>query len=84
MLVSLIKLSNWINNGVKVGFICLFLMPPWILERFLVDELNKQKNVINKAVGLKMKNKEPLGEDDNVSGDIVEKLASFKIEDLKV
>ena len=54
------------------------------LERFLLDQLNKQKNVLSKAIGEKMKKKEPQGDNDAVSDDIVDKLASLVIEDLRV
>nr|CDJ83691.1 Seryl-tRNA synthetase and Aminoacyl-tRNA synthetase domain containing protein [Haemonchus contortus] len=54
----------------------------WRKERFLLDVLNRQKNVLSKAIGEKMKKKEAQGTDDNVDDSIVSKLESLKVEDL--
>lgn len=55
----------------------------WRKERFLMDELNKQKNLFSKAIGEKMKKKEPQGDNDAVAEEITSKLASLKIDDLR-
>ncbi|KAK6750635.1 hypothetical protein RB195_002545 [Necator americanus] len=54
----------------------------WRKARFLLDVLNRQKNVLSKAIGEKMKKKENQGADDNVDNTIVSKLESLKVEDL--
>ncbi|KAK5970148.1 putative serine--tRNA ligase cytoplasmic, partial [Trichostrongylus colubriformis] len=54
----------------------------WRKERFLLDVFNRQKNVLSKAIGEKMKKKEAQGTDDNVDDSIVSKLDSLKVEDL--
>ncbi|KAK6054272.1 serine--tRNA ligase domain protein, partial [Cooperia oncophora] len=54
----------------------------WRKERFLLDVLNRQKNVLSKAIGEKMKKKENQGTDENVDDSIVSKLESLKVEDL--
>ncbi|KIH63246.1 serine--tRNA ligase domain protein [Ancylostoma duodenale] len=54
----------------------------WRKARFLLDVLNRQKNVLSKAIGEKMKKKEAQGTDENVDDSIVSRLDSLKIEDL--
>ncbi|CAA93105.1 putative serine--tRNA ligase, cytoplasmic [Caenorhabditis elegans] len=54
----------------------------WRKERFVADQLNRQKNAISKAIGEKMKKKEPQGTDDSVADDIVARLAELKIDEL--
>uniref|UniRef100_A0A1I7TDD3 Seryl_tRNA_N domain-containing protein n=1 Tax=Caenorhabditis tropicalis TaxID=1561998 RepID=A0A1I7TDD3_9PELO len=54
----------------------------WRKERFVADQLNRQKNAISKAIGEKMKKKEPQGTDDTVSDDIVARLADLKLDEL--
>ncbi|XP_078484963.1 serine--tRNA ligase, cytoplasmic-like [Ciona intestinalis] len=40
----------------------------WRKCRYSLDNFNKQKNQCSKAIGLKMKKKEPIGEDDTLPG----------------
>lgn len=54
----------------------------WRKARFLVDVLNRQKNVLSKAIGEKMKKKEAEGKDDSVDDEIVSRLESLKVEEL--
>ncbi|WKY08674.1 hypothetical protein Q1695_007867 [Nippostrongylus brasiliensis] len=54
----------------------------WRKARFLLDVLNRQKNVLSKAIGEKMKKKEAQGTDDSVDDAIISKLESLKVEDL--
>ncbi|VDL75475.1 unnamed protein product [Nippostrongylus brasiliensis] len=54
----------------------------WRKARFLLDVLNRQKNVLSKAIGEKMKKKEAQGTDDSVDNAIISKLESLKVEDL--
>ncbi|CAB3406122.1 unnamed protein product [Caenorhabditis bovis] len=54
----------------------------WRKERFMADQLNRQKNVFSKAIGEKMKKKEPQGDNDNVDDAIVAKLADLKLDEL--
>ncbi|CAI4226443.1 unnamed protein product [Auanema sp. JU1783] len=54
----------------------------WRKLRFSADQFNRQKNVFSKAIGEKMKKKEPQGDKDEVSADIVDKLDSLKIDEL--
>ncbi|CAD6199707.1 unnamed protein product [Caenorhabditis auriculariae] len=55
----------------------------WRKERFLADQLNRQKNLFSKAIGEKMKKKEAQGDDDNVEDDIVSRLADLNLDQLK-
>ncbi|EFP04789.1 hypothetical protein GCK72_014403 [Caenorhabditis remanei] len=54
----------------------------WRKDRFIADELNRQKNAISKAIGEKMKKKEPQGTDDAVADDIVARLTDLKLDEL--
>ncbi|VDN32451.1 unnamed protein product [Cylicostephanus goldi] len=54
----------------------------WRKARFLLDVFNRQKNVLSKAIGEKMKKKEAQGTDDSIDESITSKLDSLKIEDL--
>lgn len=56
----------------------------WRRLRHEADNYNKLKNVCSKAVGLKMKNKEALGpEDEPVPAELAEKLVDLTADDLK-
>lgn len=55
----------------------------WREARHVADNLNKVKNLCSKAIGEKIKNKEPLGGDDSVPHDVIEKLNTLTIDDVK-
>lgn len=56
----------------------------WRELRHRGDGLNKAKNVCSKAVGEKMKNKEPQGDDDKIPADLLSRdLAELTVEQLK-
>ncbi|CAL1531664.1 unnamed protein product [Lymnaea stagnalis] len=55
----------------------------WRKLRFRADLLNKLKNVCSKEIGDKMKNKEPVGDDDSVPTGIIEKLDEVLPEQLQ-
>lgn len=56
----------------------------WRRLRHDADNYNKLKNVCSKEIGLKMKNKEPVGaEDEPVPAEIAEKLVDLTADDLK-
>ncbi|KAK6635194.1 Serine--tRNA ligase, cytoplasmic [Polyplax serrata] len=55
----------------------------WREARHVADNLNKVKNLCSKAIGEKMKNKEPPGGDDPVSSDVIAKLATLSLDDVK-
>ncbi|KAH7731017.1 serine--tRNA ligasecytoplasmic-like protein [Aphelenchoides avenae] len=55
----------------------------WRKERFSADNLNRLKNVCSKAIGEKMKKKEPQGNDaEAVPDDIVKKMQELKVDDM--
>ncbi|KAF8374118.1 sars-1 [Pristionchus pacificus] len=56
----------------------------WRQERFKADQLNRQKNVLSKAIGEKKKKKEPNGTEDPVPAEIEAKLIEVKVDDLAV
>ncbi|KAL4226009.1 Serine--tRNA ligase [Mactra antiquata] len=49
----------------------------WRKCRYRADLLNKLKNVCSKAIGMKMKNKEPVGEDDTLPEGLVDDLENI-------
>jgi len=55
----------------------------WRKLRFVGDSLNKLKNQSSKAVGEKMKNKEPQGTDENIPDEIVNKLSELTLDQIK-
>lgn len=55
----------------------------WRKLRFRADLLNKMKNVCSKEIGDKMKRKEPVGEDENVSEDILNNIDELNQDKLK-
>lgn len=56
----------------------------WRRLRHEADNYNKLKNVCSKEIGLKMKNKEPAGpEDQAVPSEVAEKLVDLTGDDLK-
>ncbi|CAD5221858.1 unnamed protein product [Bursaphelenchus okinawaensis] len=54
----------------------------WVKVRFTLDNLNRLKNVTSKAVGEKMKKKEPQGNDPTIPEDLLAKLEELKLEDV--
>ena len=54
--------------------------------RFLADNWNKLRNMCTKEIGAKMKRKEPVGEDENLSQEVKDKLQdqSISAEDVRV
>ena len=52
--------------------------------RFQADNWNKLRNMCSKEIGTKMKNKDPVGEDDTLPGEIKEKLYSLTAETVRV
>ena len=49
-----------------------------------MDNCNKLKNMCSKEIGRKMKNKEPVGDSDELVDDLTQKLDSLTVEDLTV
>ncbi|KJH50044.1 serine--tRNA ligase domain protein [Dictyocaulus viviparus] len=54
------------------------------LARYVVDVFNRQKKVLSKAIGEKIKKKEAYGVDDSVEDSIISQLEYLKVEDLSV
>ncbi|KAH3880422.1 probable serine--tRNA ligase, cytoplasmic [Dreissena polymorpha] len=54
----------------------------WRKARYRADLLNKLKNVCSKAIGEKMKKKEPVGEDDSVPAGLTDDVESITVERL--
>lgn len=55
----------------------------WRKERFTADNFNRLSNVCSKTIGEKMKKKEPMGTDDAVPNDYLERLETLNNVDLK-
>merc|ERR1711976_189795 len=55
----------------------------WRKLRFQADEFNKLKNQCSKAIGKKMKDKEPVGEDDTLPEDVANDPQSFTLEKME-
>ncbi|PAV89699.1 hypothetical protein WR25_16715 [Diploscapter pachys] len=55
----------------------------WRQKKFMGDNLNRQKNTYSKAVGEKMKNKEPEGDNDSLADDIVKRLSELETDEIK-
>ncbi|KAI6187334.1 Seryl-tRNA synthetase [Aphelenchoides besseyi] len=55
----------------------------WRQVRHAVDCINRSKNTASKAIGEKMKKKEPQGDHANVSEELLSKLGDLKLEDVK-
>jgi seryl-tRNA synthetase len=55
----------------------------WRKLRFLGDGLNKAKNVCSKAIGEKMKNKEPQGDSDTLPAEVTANLQELAAETVK-
>ena len=51
-----------------------------IVSRFEADNWNKLKNMASKAIGEKMKKKEPVGDSDSLEDSLVAGLAELKLE----
>ena len=51
-----------------------------IVSRFEADNWNKLKNMASKAIGEKMKKKEPVGDSDSLEDCLVAGLAELKLE----
>ena len=52
--------------------------------RFQLDNCNKQRNICSKEIGVKMKAKEPVGEDETLPEEIENKLETLTAEMLRV
>jgi len=52
----------------------------WVRVRFQADNWNKLKNMASKAIGEKMKKKEPVGDDDTLSDDLVKSLENLSLD----
>ena len=62
------------------------LLPSFAAVRFQADNWNKYRNMCAKEIGTKMKRKDPVGDDDSLSQEIIDKLHAQTLlaEDLKV
>merc|ERR1712004_905086 len=52
----------------------------WRQARFEADNWNKLKNMASKAIGEKMKKKEPVGDSDSLEDSLVEGLSALSLE----
>lgn len=67
----------------RFAHVCIVSDTVWRQCRFKADNYNKVKNVCSKETGERKKKKEEDGTNDPVSAELIGKLESLKIEDLK-
>ena len=78
-----------IKHNIYIGRSHLAVLPQAsyvITVRFQADNWNKYRNMCAKEIGSKMKRKEPIGDDDTIPQELVDKLhhQAITVEDLRV